>query len=122
MVSQTPFEFRRAEWSDKASSTVATQVQRQLDVALRHNEMQKALYHRLVSQYGDRNVSYENPSGVGTRVDAVVQRENEYWFYEIKTSQSLRACLREAIGQLLEYAFWPRATGNSPHSCWGDCD
>ena len=33
--------------------------------------------------------------------------ENEYWFYEIKTAQSPRACLREAVGQLLEYSFWP---------------
>jgi hypothetical protein len=36
----------------------------------------------------------------------IVWQRNEYWFYEIKTAQSPRACLREAIGQLLEYAFW----------------
>ena len=40
-------------------------------------------------------------------VDAVVRRLDEYWFYEIKTDSSPRACIREAIGQLLEYAFWP---------------
>ena len=107
MPSQTPFEFRPKEWSDKVTSTVATQVQRQLDIALRHNEMQKALYRRLVSQYGKPNVTYEDPSGVGTRVDVVVQQGKDYWFYEIKTATSPRACLREAIGQLLEYAFWP---------------
>lgn len=33
--------------------------------------------------------------------------KNEYWFYEIKTALTPRACLREAIGQLLEYGFWP---------------
>lgn len=107
--SQPPFAFCPLAWSEKAASTVATQAQRQLDVALRHNEMQKALYERLVSQYGESSVSYENPNGVGTRVDVVVQREGGYWFYEIKTAQSPRACLREAIGQLLEYAFWPAA-------------
>lgn len=108
MSSLAPFEFHPRAWSDRASSAVIMPVQRQLDVALRHNEMQKALYHRLVLQYGG-NVTFENPSGVGTRVDLVVQRENGYWFYEIKTAQSPRACLREAIGQLLEYAFWPGA-------------
>ena len=74
---------------------------------------QETLYNRLVSQYGDSNVSFENPSGVGTRIDLVVRQENEYWFYEIKTAKSPRACLRDAIGQLLEYAFWrgaPRVT------------
>jgi hypothetical protein len=107
--SPAPFVFCPQVWTEKAAFTIATQVQRQLDVALRHNEMQKALYDRLVSQYGQGSVTFENPSGVGTRVDVVVQRENEYWFYEIKTAQTPRACLREAIGQLLEYAFWPGA-------------
>jgi hypothetical protein len=36
----------------------------------------------------------------------VVRQNNEYWFYEIKTAHSPRACIRQAIGQLLEYAFW----------------
>jgi hypothetical protein len=37
----------------------------------------------------------------------VVRRKMGFWIYEIKTSDSPRACLREAIGQLLEYAYWP---------------
>jgi hypothetical protein len=91
----------------KASATVATQIHKQLDLALRHNLLQQALYDRLVLKYGDKNVGTENVSGVGTRVDVVVKRKEEYWFYEIKTAHSPRACLREAVGQLLEYAFWP---------------
>jgi hypothetical protein len=39
----------------------------------------------------------------------VVRRKPGYWFYEIKTGDTVRACLREAIGQLLEYSFWPGA-------------
>jgi hypothetical protein len=107
--SQAPFVFCPTRWSEKAAFTVATPAQKQLDVALRHNEMQKALYERLVSRYGESSVSYENPCGDGTRADVVVQRQGEYWFYELKTAQSPRTCLREAIGQLLEYAFWPGA-------------
>ena len=42
-------------------------------------------------------------------IDIVVKLESEYWFYEIKTALTPRACLREAIGQLLEYGFWPGA-------------
>jgi hypothetical protein len=37
----------------------------------------------------------------------VLRQPDGYWFYEIKTSQSPRACIREAIGQLLEYSLWP---------------
>lgn len=62
---------------------------------------------RLVSQYGAENVRAEFSNVVRTSVDVVVRRRKTYWFYEIKTADSPRACLREAIGQLLEYAFWP---------------
>lgn len=74
-----------------------------------HNELQEALYRWLVSLYGAEHVGTELPSGVGTSVDVVVCRTDGYWFYEIKTGHSPRACLREAVGQLLEYAFWPGA-------------
>lgn len=108
MPTEAHFAFRPG-CSIKASSAKATQAQRQLDISLRHNELQAALYQRLVSQYGTDHVGTEIPSGVGTSVDVVVHRADGYWFYEIKTSHSPRACLREAVGQLLEYAFWPGA-------------
>jgi hypothetical protein len=101
-----PFEFHPGR-TTKASSTVATLVQRELDVNLRHNVLQETLFHRLVEKYGADNVGEEQQSGAGTSIDMVVRRENEYWFYEIKTAQSPRACIRQAIGQLLEYSFWP---------------
>jgi hypothetical protein len=75
----------------------------------------------LISEYGENDVSFENPSGVGTRVDIVVRRDNEYWYYEIKTAQSLRACLREAIGQILEYAYWPGAPQVTRMIVVGEC-
>jgi hypothetical protein len=105
-------EFRPG-CSLKPSSTIAFQVQREIDVTLRHNDLQLALYRKLVSQYGHENVRAENPNGVGTRVDIVVRRGGEYWFYEIKTALLPRACIREALGQILEYAFWPGNRGAS---------
>jgi len=80
-----------------------------IDVTLRHNVMQAALCEKLVSKYGKGNVATEHSSGVGTRVDVVVQHSDSFWFYEIKTYHSPRACIREAIGQLLEYSYWPKA-------------
>jgi hypothetical protein len=61
----------------------------------------------LVIKYGKENVGTESPSGVGTKVDVVIRRKNGYRIYEIKTALTSRVCLREALGQLLEYAFWP---------------
>lgn len=42
-------------------------------------------------------------------MDVVVRRGGNFWFYEIKTAMSARACIREALAQLLEYSFWPGA-------------
>lgn len=90
-------------------STVATLPQRELDIDLRHNRIRDLLFQRLASKHGKDNVGAEQPSGVGTRIDMVVRVKQEYWFYEIKTALTPRICLREAIGQLLEYGLWPGA-------------
>jgi hypothetical protein len=104
----TVFSFEPG-FSQKVVRATATLAQLQLDLDLRHNHLQDALYRQLVVRYGKHNVRTEQPSGVGTQIDVVVKRKNEYWFYEIKTALTARACLREAIGQLLEYSFWPGA-------------
>ena len=74
--------------------------------------MQVALYKKLAKKYGSENVGVENPSGNGMRIDLVVRDNNEsYSFYEIKTAREPRICVRQAVGQLLEYAYWSK---NSP--------
>jgi hypothetical protein len=89
------------------SSSKISQAQRELDVSFRHNDLQEILYRRLSHKYGSENVGTEIPNGVGTKIDVVVRQVHEFWFYEIKTAHSPRACLRQAISQLLEYAYWP---------------
>lgn len=43
-------------------------------------------------------------------VDLVAFKDGALWMFEIKTGATARSCLREALGQLLEYALWPGAT------------
>ncbi len=77
------------------------------NIRLRHNDMQFTLHAKLASKHGKDNVGTENPSGNGLPIDVVVKGEDDsYSFYEIKTSHAPRICIREAIGQLLEYAYW----------------
>jgi hypothetical protein len=40
----------------------------------------------------------------------VVREGDRYIYYELKSYSSAQACIREALGQLLEYSFWPGAT------------
>lgn len=100
------FTFRAGNRAKK-SSTTASQTARQLSVELRHNELQAALYSKLCAEHGAENVGTEQPSGSGGRIDTVVKMKDGYTFFEIKVGQSLQACIREAIGQLLEYSYWP---------------
>lgn len=74
------------------------------DLDLFHNRIQTALFEHLKSIHGEANVGTEISTGRGTLVDVVVQHGKKYTFYEIKTSQSVRQCIRDALGQLLEYA------------------
>jgi hypothetical protein len=75
---------------------------------LRHNQIQSALFEHLKSIYGD-NVSGEQPTADGTYIDVAVRQDGEYSYYEIKTGLSAQSCIREALGQLLEYSYWPGA-------------
>lgn len=86
----------------------ATTRERSLDIFLRHAEMQRRLRDELLAE-GCAEVILEAPIGQRA-VDVVARHGAALWFYEVKTSATVRGCLREAIGQLLEYALWPGAT------------
>lgn len=73
---------------------------------LLHNKIQNLLYEKLVHEYDKKNVGTEIPTGNGTSIDVVVKTNEFCWFYEIKTACSVKACIRQAIPQLLEYAYW----------------
>jgi hypothetical protein len=92
----------------KSESATASLAERQLNIILRHNELQRALHDHLASLYGADDVGTERESA-GGQVDVIVRRGEKFWFYEIKTSMSARGCIREALAQLLEYSFWPGA-------------
>ena len=103
----------------KPSSTRAAVKARSIDVVLRHNDVQLALFDHINGlQPGE--VATEVNTGNGTKVDLGRKRGDSYWFYEIKTAISARMCIREAMGQLFEYAFLARRQrGNSPRYCLG---
>jgi hypothetical protein len=67
------------------------------------------LITRLSTQFGKQNISSESSSGISNKIDVILKNGSEYWFYEVKTGGTARACIREALGQLLEYSYWPGA-------------
>lgn len=100
----------RAGCTEKVSATKVSLVERELNINLRHTLLQAALCDRLIKRYGAENVADEHASGLGTKIDVVLRRSaKEFWYYEIKTALSPRAYIREALGQVMEYAYWPHA-------------
>ena len=77
------------------------------DVTHIHYEMQRALYDALLVVHGHDHVACEGETSAGRPADVILRLAEGYELFEIKTSLSPRDCVREALGQLLEYAYWP---------------
>jgi len=86
---------------------VANYGQRKSEIDRFHCKMQNNAYKQLVTIYGHNNVRTERPIGIGTAVDISVQEGSSEIFYEFKTSNSIKTCIREALSQLIEYTYYP---------------
>lgn len=75
-------------------------------IALRHNEVQSALFAQLEAQYGLGTVWTEYPTGTGGFADAYVRcMDGTCYLYEIKIADTATQVVRQAMGQLLEYSY-----------------
>lgn len=72
--------------------------------------MQAKLMEELKVEHGEDCVWRE-----ADFVDVLVKKANELIFFEIKTDLDPRAVIRQALGQLLEYAYHPSRTGGRPN-------
>lgn len=80
--------------------------EKSINLNIRHTLVQEKLYKILVDKYGYENVSLENRIG-WKKIDIVLKVGKVIIFYEIKMNNSAKDCIRDAIGQLMEYAYWP---------------
>lgn len=100
------FNFIPGNTSKKSSATAQYQSQNR-DIDLVHNQIQGAIYEELIKLHGVTNVGCEQTTGFGTKIDIVVKHGNDFFFYELKTANTAKQCIREALSQLLEYAYYP---------------
>ncbi|MCI5831162.1 MAG: hypothetical protein SPJ89_06435 [Treponema sp.] len=68
-----------------------------LNLRVRHSYLQCKLIEKLEKKYGKENISVENYVG-NYRIDMVVKDKDSFYFYEIKTANTPRKCVIEAIG------------------------
>ena len=108
----TEFSFTPGVNLHRSRSNYTAEGRRQtgsIEIRLRHRKIQDSLMNQLISEMGEENVAREHPNGVGGYVDLITNQDNVLEFYEIKVGNSARACIREALGQLMEYGYWPSA-------------
>lgn len=93
-----------------AAGAVTSYVSEPREVQMRHlhREISDGLTAFLTGKYGGDNVDQESTIG-SRRINVALKERRGYVFYEIKTYPSLRTSVREALGQLLEYAHYPES-------------
>ena len=102
-----PFTFTpdaQTDASQQSPTTLQTRTPGETVVCYAHRRMQDVLKKELINEGAE--VGTEHPDGNGRYIDLVARRDEALEFYEIKSGLSPRLCIREALGQLLEYAYW----------------
>lgn len=74
-----------------------------------HRRMQAKLLSQLTAKHGADSVRIEVDG-----VDVVVETANEILLYEIKSDLHPRTVIRQALGQILEYAYHPQRSYRLP--------
>jgi len=101
------FILGRCNPSSRHSKTTIKKrfVEKTIEYPFIHHEISKGLEQFLKRDYD--NVYAENQTGFKTSIDLVATKGKLTYFYEIKTYNDVRTCIRQAIGQLFEYSYFP---------------
>jgi hypothetical protein len=100
------YKFRSGHREKKTGSVTFNSPISSKTASLIHNLVQNRFYAQLARKYGTACVGCEVRTGAGTSIDVVVETKDFRCFYEIKVANTVKACIRQAIPQLLEYAYW----------------
>jgi len=102
-----PIRGASARLVSAATHTIASHLAVEIEVDLRHNLLQDSLIGMLKAEFPGCTVHPEWAVAEESRVDVAVDTRDGILFCEIKVAPHVRAALRQAIGQLLEYAHYP---------------
>lgn len=101
------FEFNSGTSPSNIFKSNVSYKERSVEVDQAHNRMVSNSWKQLKKQYGKNNVKVEVHAGRGTKVDLVIKDGDSFIFYEFKSAHSFIGCIRDALGQLMEYAYFP---------------
>jgi hypothetical protein len=91
--------------SSKYEGEVTAKSTEKHTITLTHNRIQNRVFNILKAKHPSDEIGTEIASNIGS-VD-IVRKQNDYFhFYEIKTTDNTKSNIRQALSQLLEYAYW----------------
>lgn len=100
---------RRSSTSSKTPRTRNRRAIAATQISQEHDFLQQQIYKFLAGKYGPKNVLMEE-----NHVDIRCAIDKKLHFIEIKSEPRPKLAIREAIGQLLEYAYFPPHTTPEP--------
>ncbi len=100
------FEFKAGHMEKKEGTVQISKPKNRMEASLLHNQIQNRMFLHLVEKYGEERVGTEIATRSGTKIDCIAIDDEKSIFYEIKTARTAKACVRQALSQLLEYAYW----------------
>lgn len=71
---------------------------KQVTISKRHNKLQQKIHDELVAQGYDAIMEENN-------IDIKVEHPDRVDFYEVKITNSAKNCIRQALGQIIEYSY-----------------
>jgi len=101
------FQMNENPPSGNQGDSSRKQKQKMTTVSQKHKKIQKEIYEYLKRKNPKSRVGSECETGFARQVDIVVEKNNKKTFYEIKVGKNALYCIREALGQLLEYSYFP---------------
>ena len=106
------FKFTSSVFDKSLSNRISIREKKAVQSEPVHDKIQKVLYNHLVNKYGVSKVGIETDTGLSTRIDVSVNSEKGIILYEVKSYASVMISIRIALGQLLEYAYYPNPIEN----------
>lgn len=106
-ITKFSFENTGSEDADLEAKGKRKNNRNEIELEFKHNILQQKFLKYLQIKFGKSNIKRECKAFGSSRIDITQKTSTGFIFYEIKTYNSLRYSIRECIGQLFEYCFYP---------------
>lgn len=111
-IKDSDVELVKTEDEDEAGETIEGSYNVKSETSFERNATASVKVNLVHSRIQNRFIKYlqvtypdDKPTGEKQRIDAKRENQNEIFIYEIKPFESVYACIRDGIGQLLDYSY-----------------